>query len=157
MKLCTRVAWGRALAVAAVAVLLCGTASAAEKAAKVAAKLDAPAVARLIDQEIQAKLDGETTPAAPLADDAEFLRRLYLDVAGVIPPADKVAAFLNDQDPGKRAKVIDELLASPLYGRHMADIWQAMLLPRTSDNRRLQHDPLVKWLEHNFNENKSWN
>src|SRR5262245_30406282 len=98
MKRCTRVVWGQALARAAVALLLGGTASAAEKVAKVAAKLDAPAVARLVDQEIQAKLDTEKTPAAPLADDAEFLRRLYLDVAGVLPPADKVTAFLNDQD-----------------------------------------------------------
>jgi hypothetical protein len=139
------------LAVAAV-VLTAGTAAAAGKVAK----LEAPALAQAIDRHIQAKIDAEKVQAAPQADDAEFLRRLYLDLAGVIPPADKVAAFLNDQSPDKRAKVIDELLASPLYGRHLADIWQAMLLPRTSDNRRLQYDPMVKWLEANFNENKPW-
>ncbi|HXG11248.1 MAG TPA: DUF1549 and DUF1553 domain-containing protein [Gemmataceae bacterium] len=160
MKRYTRVLRRQALAVAAVAVLLAGggTAVAAGRVAKGSgAKLDAPTLARLIDQEIQAKLTAEKVTAAPLADDAEFLRRLYLDIAGVIPPADKVVEFLNDTSPDKRARVIDELLASPQYGRHLADIWQAMLLPRTSDNRRLQHEPMIKWLEQNFNENKPWN
>jgi hypothetical protein len=120
------------------------------------AKLEAPDLARAIDQHIQARLDAEKVQAAPLADDAEFLRRLYLDLTGVIPPPDKVVAFLNDKSPDKRARVIDELLANPLYGRHLADIWQAMLLPRNSDNRRLQYDPMIKWLEENFNANKPW-
>ena len=46
-------------------------------------------------------------------------------------------------DADKRAKLIDELLASPDYGKHMADIWQSLLLPRNSDNRSSQLDPLT--------------
>ena len=45
--------------------------------------------------------------------------------------AEKAAAFLDSKEPNKRAKLIDELLASPAYGRHMADVWQALLLPRS--------------------------
>src|SRR5262249_17308038 len=93
----------------------------------------------------------------PLADDAEFLRRVYLDITGVIPPADKAAAFLDSKDPDKRAKLIDDLLASPGYGRHMADLWQALLVKHDPDNRGLQFDPLVKGLEAGFSENKPWN
>jgi hypothetical protein len=121
------------------------------------AKPDATALARVIDQHLDAKLAAEKVTPGPQADDAEFLRRVYLDITGVIPSADKAAAFLDSKDPNKRAKLIDELLASPAYGRHMADLWQALLVKHDPDNRGLQFDPLVKWLEAGFNENKSWN
>jgi hypothetical protein len=140
------------LALAALgAATLGGPALAADKA-----KFDVAATAKAIDQALQQRLDAEKVKPSPLADDAEFLRRAYLDIAGVIPPADKAAAFLDSKDPDKRAKLIDELLESKQYGRHMADIWQGMLLPRNSDNRRLQNEPMVKWLEENFNNNTPW-
>jgi hypothetical protein len=118
--------------------------------------LERSALAQFIDKAIQQQLTIDKVPASPRADDAEFLRRVYLDITGVIPPAEKVVAFLDSKDPAKRAKVIDDLLASPAYGRHMADIWQNMLLPRNSDNRRLQSEPLHKWLSEAFNDNKGW-
>src|SRR5262249_32964759 len=116
------------LAMTTLALVVLGTGSAAEKDAKpdkparTVATLDVAALVQRIDRAIQEKLDPEKMPASPLANDAEFLRRVYLDLAGVIPPADKVAAFLDSKEPDKRAKLIDELLASPAYGRHMADI-----------------------------------
>src|SRR5205807_14281 len=63
---------------------------------------------------------------------------------------------LDSKDPNKRAQLIEELLSSPRYGRHMADIWQRYLLPRTSDNRQLKVEPLSHWLEESFNANKPW-
>src|SRR5215210_1194394 len=54
----------------------------------------------------------EITPA-PLADDAEFLRRVSLDLAGRIPTAAEARAFIESKDPDKRAKKVDELLARP--------------------------------------------
>jgi hypothetical protein len=50
---------------------------------------------------------------APRADDATFLRRAYVDIAGTIPPPDVTARFLADASPDKRKKLVDELLASP--------------------------------------------
>jgi hypothetical protein len=91
-----------------------------------------------------------------VADDAEFLRRVYLDLAGHIPPADRVAAFLDNRESDKRARVIDELLESADYGRHQADLWQALLLPRNSDNRFVRFDAMTRWLEEGFNANKPW-
>src|SRR5262249_54917844 len=93
---------------------------------------------------------------SPLADDAEFLRRAYLDITGTIPTPEKAAAFLDGTDPGKRAMLIDELLASPNYGRHMADLWAGQMLPRLSDNRRLQAEPMAQWLETQFSSNVAW-
>src|SRR5262245_17990360 len=136
---------------------LAAPASAAEKTTpKTSAQPNAAALAQAIDREIDKVLSVDKLKPAGPSDDAEFLRRAYLDLTGVIPPADKAATFLDSKDPDKRARLIDELLASPNYGRHMADVWSWMMLPRNSDNRRLQHDPLVKWLEEKFNADTPW-
>src|SRR5262245_15854862 len=68
--------------------------------------------------------------AAPLADDAEFLRRIYLDLTGTLPPLDVARAFLDDKTPDKRAKLIDQLLASPEFSRHLANVLDVMLMER---------------------------
>ncbi len=119
-------------------------------------KLDALALAKYIDQAIDQRLAAEKAPPSPQADDAEFLRRVYLDLAGHIPPADKAAAFLDSNDTNKRAKLIDELLASDDYGKHMADVWMNLLVKRSTDNRFVQFEPLTAWLTKNFNENTPW-
>jgi hypothetical protein len=114
---------------------------------------DAQALARDIDREIQRRLDEEKVPASPPADDAEFLRRVYLDLHGVIPPPERVLAFLDSKDPDRRAKLIDELLASPRYGQYLADVWGTLLL---GDNQTIGHkgprfEALRDWLVGPFN------
>jgi hypothetical protein len=124
--------------------------------AAAAGKPDPAALARKIDQAIDKRLAAEKVSASPRADDAEFLRRAALDITGVIPSTERVTAFLDSKDAAKREKLIDELLASPQYGRHMADVWQHLMLPRDSDNRRLQPAPFVAWLDESFNADKPW-
>src|SRR5262245_34892650 len=68
-----------------------------------------------IDAAIDAKLQEEKIPASGQAEDAEFLRRVYLDLTGVIPTAEKAKAFLDSKDRDRRARLIDELLASSEY------------------------------------------
>jgi hypothetical protein len=58
-----------------------------------------------------------------MADDATFLRRVFLDLAGTLPSPERTAAFLADKDPGKRAKLVDELLAGDSYPEHWARFW----------------------------------
>lgn len=119
--------------------------------------LDASALARLIDKIILERLSQEKATPAPSGDDAEFLRRAYLDITGVIPPADKVVAFLKSKQPDKRSRLIDELLANPHYGRHMSDLWQEQLMAQQDIlTRGLQFDPLANWLTQGFNNNKPW-
>jgi hypothetical protein len=141
-----------------IAFLSCGAARAGEGPRKeTPGKVDAPALAQLIDRAITERLSQDKARPAPLADDAEFLRRAYLDITGVIPPADKVAAFLASKQPHRRARLIDELLASPNYGRHMADLWQEQLLAQQDLlTRGLPLGPLANWLAEGFNRNKSW-
>src|SRR6266404_1887910 len=66
-----------------------------------------------IDQLIAAGKPDFEKQADPLASDAEFLRRIYLDVTGTIPTAVEARAFLNDQASTKRQQLIERLLASP--------------------------------------------
>jgi hypothetical protein len=118
--------------------------------------LEAHALARVIDQEVQHRLAAEGVQASPQADDAEFLRRVYLDLVGVIPPAEKVTAFLESKDPDRRAKVVEELLADSRYGQWMAENWANAMVPRESNNRLLKSAPLRTWLAEGFNANKHW-
>jgi len=119
-------------------------------------KLDAAALAKIIDQEITLRLKEEKIPASARTEDAEFLRRVYLDLVGVIPAPEKVKAFLDSKDADKRAKVVEELLNDPRYGKSMAEVWVNVMVPRESNNRRLDSSPLQKWMAEQFNANKSW-
>src|SRR5688572_18245089 len=101
-----------------------------------------------IDALIEAKAGAPLAPAAP---DGEFLRRVYLDLAGRIPSAAETRAFLADADPQKRAKVIDKLLASDEHVRRMSQSFHVMLMERLGDHAEWQ-----KWLRGSFAANKPW-
>ncbi len=94
------------------------------------------------------------TPSAP-ADDATFLRRVYIDIVGTIPSPEKVTAFLADASPDKRGKLVGELLASPTYAEHWASYWEDELMggARAQDIDRLA---LRLWLRDQFSKNVPW-
>lgn len=79
--------------------------------------LDPESVERrnVIDDEIFGKMATAGVRSAAPATDAEFLRRVTLDLTGRLPSPAAVRAFLTDNDPGKRDRVIDALLASPEF------------------------------------------
>ena len=72
-----------------------------------------------IDELVQQKWQQLNLVPSPLADDATFLRRAYLDCIGTLPSAAEVREFLNDSSPDKREKWIDRILARGEY----ADFW----------------------------------
>lgn len=102
-----------------------------------------------IDAQIAAKSKGKAV--SPLADDAEFLRRVTLDVTGRIPSTQEARAFLADQSPDKRAKLIDQLLASKDYPRRMSEQFHVVLMERLGDNADWS-----KYLHTAFEKNKPW-
>jgi hypothetical protein len=116
-------------------------------------KVEAAELTKLIDQEIAKRIKAEKATTTGLCDDSEFIRRAYLDIVGVIPPASKVTEFLDSKDANKRSKLIDELLADPRFGNYLAEMWAIHLIPRESNNRALQQKPLEGWLAKNFNDN----
>jgi hypothetical protein len=79
--------------------------------------------------------------------DAEFLRRVTLDVAGRIPTAAEARQFLNDKNPSKRQLAIERLVESPEAARHLANVLRRMWLPQT-DVPPHDHlgDELEQWL-----------
>jgi Protein of unknown function (DUF1549)/Protein of unknown function (DUF1553) len=68
-----------------------------------------------VDVHIFGKMRRDGIPHAPLATDAEVLRRVKLDLTGRIPTADEVRAFIANPDPAKRDTLVDELLGSEAY------------------------------------------
>ena len=116
---------------------------------------DAAELAALIDQHVEARLSSEGLRPAELSDDAEFLRRVYLDLHGVVPTLDQASRFLADADPAKRARLVDALLASPRYGQYMADVWQGYLISPLADDHRARADRLRQWLAGEFN-TRTW-
>jgi hypothetical protein len=82
-----------------------------------------------IDELIAARWKQENVQPAPLADDAEFVRRVYLDLAGRIPYVAEVRTFLADPSPTKRRDLINTLLDSPGYLNHFSSVWRAWWLP----------------------------
>ncbi|MFN4261898.1 MAG: DUF1549 domain-containing protein, partial [Gemmataceae bacterium] len=71
--------------------------------------------ANFIDKHVLARLRLLNLQPSAVCDDATFLRRVTLDVTGLLPTPEEVRAFLADTDPSKRAKKIDELLDRPGY------------------------------------------
>ena len=80
-----------------------------------------------IDRLIAAKSQEET---APLSDDAEFFRRIRLDLSGTIPTGTEVRVFLKNKSPDKRTKLIDQLLSKDTFAEHWTDRLTVMLLER---------------------------
>ncbi len=78
------------------------------------------AAATKVDELVNQKLRKLGVVPSDVAGDAEFLRRVSLDVTGTLPTAQEVTAFISDADPHKRAKKIDELLERPGYAAQWA-------------------------------------
>src|SRR5262249_29764070 len=75
---------------------------------------------------VDAALTRDSAASAPLpaADDATFLRRVYLDLTGKLPELDAIRKFVADKSPDKRVKVIDELLETEAYAVNWARYWR---------------------------------
>jgi hypothetical protein len=116
---------------------------------------DAP-LHRVIDGLVEARLDADKLPAAEPASDSEFLRRLSLDLTGTIPDAAAARAFIEDTDPKKREKLIDRLLASESFARHMATVFDVLLMERRPD-KYVTTPEWRGWLASSFQNDKPLN
>jgi hypothetical protein len=99
--------------------------------------------------------DAEVTPSVK-SDDAEWIRRVSLDIVGHIPTAERVTEFLADRHEDKRAVLIDELLDDEDYIRNWTTVWTNLLIGR-SNPRNVNRESLQKFLRDSFAENRGWN
>lgn len=117
-------------------------------------ELDPGQVSERIDRLLEARQAEAGVKPAPPTTDGEFLRRAYLDISGVIPPASEVSAFLADDQSDKRVRLIDRLLDNPRFGTHLAQVWTKMLLPADAQTERAdQVAGFTAWLRRRFAEN----
>lgn len=114
---------------------------------------DPPPLWNRIDDWIESQSGGMK---APLASDAEFLRRVSLDLTGMPPNRDELRAFLEDPSPNKREAAIDRLLESPHYARHMAHSFDVMLMERRAATQTSEEE-WQAFLLNSFRENKPFN
>ena len=112
-----------------------------------------------IDRLVQKQLDEARIPASPRCDDAEFLRRVHLDITGRIPTYEQTTAFLASTDADKRAKLIDELLTRPEYGLYFATLWRERIVDRSPDNSQPRQNSwdFIAWLAEGLNKDRGWN
>lgn len=96
---------------------------------------------------------------APPATDAEFLRRVYLDLTGNVPPEEVTRQFLADRSPDKRRRLVEQLLNSPDYAKWWATMWRIWLIGR--DSRRVGVVAGVRameqWLQDKLAQNVPYN
>jgi hypothetical protein len=120
--MCRRLGFA-ALAAGCAVVFLAGRAPAADQPGPAA-------VAQQVDLALAAhqKAAGVTPLAA--CDDATFLRRAYIDLAGRTPPFLAARDFLNDSSQNKRARLIETLLASDEFAEHWGRVLTIMLTDR---------------------------
>ncbi len=93
----------------------------------------------------------------PMANDEQFVRRVYLDVVGRIPNHAEVTAFIQDSNPNKRAKLIDMLIDSPGYNSHMYNYVAEMLRVKDRLGQNLRGIPYINWLQEQVAKNRPWN
>ncbi len=80
-----------------------------------------------IDQWIDRKLALLGVPASGVCDDATFVRRVYLDLIGLLPTAEEAREFCADTHPDKRQRLVDRLLSRVEFAEHWALKWSDLL------------------------------
>jgi hypothetical protein len=109
-----------------------------------------------IDALVLKKLEMLRIPPSPQCSDHEFIRRVYLDAAGILPTPEEVSRFLADASPDRRARLIDALVERPEYVDYWTYKWSDLLL---ISSRKLPQ-PAV-WAFHQYvrqsvADNKPW-
>ncbi|MEZ6097362.1 MAG: DUF1549 domain-containing protein [Pirellulaceae bacterium] len=118
----------------------------------------APVVAK-INESVAARWNAYKIQPAKPCSDREFVRRVYLDVAGRVPAVSEVDSFLSDPHDERRTMLVDELLGSEDYVQNFADIFDTLLMGRTDERhyeQRVEHGWRA-YLEDVFRQNRPWN
>ena len=93
------------------------------------------------------------------ADDAVFVRRVYLDLVGRIPETSEANAFLECNNSGKREALVNSLLDTDEHAEHFAEVFDAILIGRT-DAEQLGRRTKAHWIDYLkrfLRENRPWN
>lgn len=109
----------------------------------------------MIDQWIAKKTPQFAAVQAASASDAEYCRRVWLDLAGTIPKATVARQFVADPDPQKREKLVDGLLHSPEFAQHFAEVFDVIFMRRINSGN-IPPDDWRNFLRESFAANKPY-
>ncbi len=107
-----------------------------------------------IDPLVHAKLRKLNIVPSAQADDATFMRRVYLDIIGTLPTAAEAREFLSDDRPDRRSLLVERLLQRPEYADYQALKWADLL---RVDRLALGHKgayQYYQWIRNGFQKNK---
>lgn len=122
---------------------------------------DAEVVAKINEYVRQGWKDNEVTPS-PVAADEEWLRRVYLDLVGHVPPVEEIEAFIkeppkNDAERlARRAAVVEKLLADPAFVRNWTTIWTNLSIGQQTPERTSRLG-MQRFYREAFAKNRPWN
>ena len=105
-----------------------------------------------IDQKSQAQWDQDGVAVPMIVDDGTFLRRLYLDLTGTIPPVATAREFLDSTEAYKRDIAIEVLLRQPRSAEHLARVWRRMIVPTGTPSEPMGQ-MIEPWLKDQFTRN----
>ena len=109
-----------------------------------------------VDDAVLRHLEVLHIPPSPPASDAAFIRRVYLDAAGILPTPAEVEKFLEDSSADKRDRLIDALMKRPEFVDYWAYKWSDLLL--VSSNRLSNEEmwSYYNWIRQSVAGNKPW-
>jgi len=110
-------------------------------------------IARQIDQNIRARWKQEEITPSRRSNDAEFIRRLYLDLTGRIPSAQASQDFITSRDRSKRTKTVEKLVNTSEAAENWADLWVGVLVGQQLRQQRLERSVLEEWIAKTYREN----
>lgn len=96
-------------------------------------------------------------PPSPQASDSEFIRRAYLDAAGILPSPSEVEEFLHDTSPEKRTRLIDDLIKRPEFVDYWAYKWSDLLLVSSNHLSNEEMWSYYRWIRESVADDKQWN
>src|SRR2546427_9690278 len=102
-----------------------------------------------IDEQIFGRMDRDKVPHAPLANDNEFVRRIYLDATGLLPTPAQVREFVASKDPDKRDKLVDSLIGSDAFADQWAWFW--------ADLFQVRNESFAYWFKQNLKVDRPYN
>ncbi len=131
-------------------------AKSAASSSEAAASTEQVSLGEFIDQQIRQGWADNEIEASPLASDEEWVRRVYLDLAGRIPTLTEARDFMNDKNPRKRAMLVDALLEHEDYVRNFTTIWTNNSIGRGAP-QRVSRMGMEKFYREAFAKNRPWN
>ena len=109
-----------------------------------------------IDELVLEKLKNLNLPPSPPAEDGEFLRRAFIDTIGLLPTVEETRAFLADESPDKRDRLVDHLLARPEFVDYWTYKWSDLLLVNSEKLKPAAMWSYYHWIRNRVAANTPW-